>query len=148
MCGEWLAGEELVWEARVVLPVAGKFLYKYVVVDEAGQVAAEEAEARLLDVSENLREGSVVQICDTWQVCPASQTPNTSASLSVLQSWPTCPNGPQSGPCAQDASNPNALLARSAFSEVILAQKSRVEGCQAPQPATHPDHIILRLQCW
>lgn len=62
-----LAGEELFWEARILLPVAGRFLYKYIVVDEVDAVVAGELEPRLMDVSDKLRERSVIQIRDTWQ---------------------------------------------------------------------------------
>ena len=62
------AGEELFWEARVLLPVAGKFTYKYIVVDEDEEIVAEEADPRFMDVSESLKEGSILQICDAWQV--------------------------------------------------------------------------------
>ena len=57
----------------MLLPVAGKFTYKYIVVDEHEAIVAEEADPRFMDVSESLKEGSILQICDAWQVrLPAS----------------------------------------------------------------------------
>ena len=52
----------------MLLPVAGKFTYKYIVVDEDEAIVAEEADPRFMDVSESLKEGSILQICDAWQV--------------------------------------------------------------------------------
>ena len=52
----------------MLLPAAGKFTYKYIVVDEHEAIVAEEANPRFMDVSESLKEGSILQICDAWQV--------------------------------------------------------------------------------
>lgn len=48
----------------------------------------------------------------------------------------------------QDAGHPSLLLSRSAFSEVILGHRARVEGVPLPHRQCQEGKVVLHLKCW
>jgi len=48
----------------------------------------------------------------------------------------------------QDAGHPNLLLSRSAFSDVIFGNKTRVEGVAVPRLDCQGGKVNLHLRCW
>lgn len=63
------AGDELVWESRILVPRLSELLYKYAVVDEKGTVVSVDSQSRCLKLPSKLTAGAVVLVSDEWQVC-------------------------------------------------------------------------------
>ena len=60
---------ELLWETRVAVPLAcGHVSYRYAIVNEASEIEVEEGGARIVALPQDLRDTSVIELQDVWQV--------------------------------------------------------------------------------
>ena len=60
---------ELLWETRVSVPLAcGHVSYRYAIVNEACEIEVEEGGARIVALPQDLRDTSVIELQDNWQV--------------------------------------------------------------------------------
>ena len=61
-------GKRLVWETNISAPVTPELTYKYLVLDEDGQVEHTDQQERCLRLPKSLQPGELVHVQDHWQV--------------------------------------------------------------------------------
>ena len=61
-------GKRLVWETSISAPVTPELKYKYLVLDEDGQVEHTDEQERCLRLPKSLQPGELVHVQDDWQV--------------------------------------------------------------------------------
>lgn len=83
-------GKRLVWETSISAPVTPELRYKYLVLDEEGQVEHTDEQERCLRLPKSLQPGELVHVQDHWQV-------NSVACRRPLSSFPVLVGGAQQG---------------------------------------------------
>ena len=63
--------DDLIWEGEVQVHCTNRNVeYSYAITDEAAEVEAEEMSKRSLAIPEGLKDGSIIELRDSWQVGP------------------------------------------------------------------------------
>ena len=82
-------GKRLVWETSISAPVTPELKYKYLVLDEEGQVEHTDEQERCLRLPTSLQPGEVVHVQDHWQVSSGGvQRAAVLLSLSIARVQP------------------------------------------------------------
>ena len=151
------AGGELVWQLTLSVPLDAVLVYKYAVVGEGLRVEKEEDGLRKVAMPSGLEPGDHLDVLDRWRVrisIPRAPRPPHCSQLAlstVLRALqiPMCViDNKVQGATSQDTSHPAYLMSRSAFTDVILPGKTRVEQGVIQRLDRQSGEVILRFRAW